>query len=80
MKQQCYVMEKATDTPVICVADDTANAAIDKELCGSLKVGGGQSVNSNGEEVIGALCARDYKGVGSQYVSEGKVICQKVTS
>lgn len=29
---------------------------------------------SNGEDVIGALCARDYKGVGSQYVNEGKVV------
>lgn len=24
--------------------------------------------------MIGALCARDYKGVGSQYVNEGKVV------
>jgi DNA (cytosine-5)-methyltransferase 1 len=31
-------------------------------------------VASNGESVVGALCARDYKGVGSQYVDEGKVI------
>lgn len=28
-------------------------------------------------ETIGSLCARDYKGVGSQYVKEGKVIVQK---
>lgn len=28
--------------PIICVADDNANAAIDDNLCGSLKVGGGQ--------------------------------------
>jgi DNA (cytosine-5)-methyltransferase 1 len=27
-------------------------------------------------ETVGALCARDYKGVGSQYVDEGKVIVQ----
>jgi DNA (cytosine-5)-methyltransferase 1 len=26
------------------------------------------------DSVVGALCARDYKGVGSQYVDEGKVI------
>lgn len=26
------------------------------------------------QEVIGALCARDYKGVGNQYVNEGKVV------
>jgi hypothetical protein len=30
--------------------------------------------------VIGALCARDHKGVGAQYVDEGKVICHKATS
>ena len=29
-------------------------------------------------EKIGALCARDYKGVGNQYVSEGKLITTKV--
>ena len=27
--------------------------------------------------VAKTLCARDYKGVGSQYVSEGKVIVQR---
>ena len=29
-------------------------------------------------ETVGALCARDYKGVGSQYVREGKVIIQDI--
>lgn len=32
---------------------------------------------SNGEDVIGALCARDFKGVGSQYVGDGKVVVQR---
>lgn len=27
-------------------------------------------------EIIGALCARDYKGVGNQYVDEGKLVVQ----
>jgi len=31
-------------------------------------------VNSNGEMVVGALCARDWKDVGNEYVQEGKVI------
>ena len=35
---------------------------------------------SNGGDVIGPLCARDHKGVGSEYVSEGKVICQVAES
>lgn len=32
---------------------------------------------SNGQDVVGALCARDYKGVGSQFVDEGKVIVEE---
>ena len=28
------------------------------------------------EQTVSALCARDYKGVGSQYVSENKCIVQ----
>ena len=27
-------------------------------------------------DTIGALCARDYKGVGTQYVTEGKLIIE----
>lgn len=29
---------------------------------------------SNGDRIIGSLCARDYKGVGNEYIEEGKVI------
>lgn len=29
---------------------------------------------SNGKDYVGALCARDFKGVGNQYVSEGKIL------
>lgn len=78
----CHTLS-ATDRPphVICMADANAKAAIDEDLCGTLHVGGDPSFvaveASNGEDVVGALCARDYKGVGSQYVSEGKVIAQK---
>ena len=30
-----------------------------------------------GNDTIGSLCARDYKGVGNQYVDEGKCIIQR---
>jgi DNA (cytosine-5)-methyltransferase 1 len=30
------------------------------------------------EQTVGALCARDYKGVGNQYVNEGKCIIQRI--
>lgn len=29
------------------------------------------------QDTIGALCARDYKGIGNQYVNEGKVIMDR---
>lgn len=78
----CHTLSVTDRTPhVICMADANAKAAIDEDLCGTLHVGGDPSFvaveASNGEDVVGALCARDYKGVGSQYVSEGKVIAQK---
>lgn len=31
-------------------------------------------MTSSGQDVIGALCARDFKGVGNEYVAEGKVL------
>lgn len=69
---------------IVCMADASAKAAIDENLCDTLHVGGDPSFvaieASNGEDVVGALCARDYKGVGSQYVSEGKVIAQQSRS
>lgn len=61
------------------MADDNGKTAVDVDLCGTLKVGGGCAVNSNGEGITGALCARDWKGVGNEYVNEGKVICQRFT-
>lgn len=66
------------DPQIVCMADDNAKAAIDYDMCGSLKVGGEavHSVSSSGEDIVGALCARDSKGVGSQYIGEGKVITQ----
>lgn len=30
--------------------------------------------NSNGQGICGPICARDYKGVGNEYVAEGKVM------
>ena len=42
---------------------------------------GGQPVvavcASNSQRVVGALCARDFKGIGNQYVGDGKVICME---
>ena len=55
----------------MCMSSDTSNAAIDEDMAGTLHVGGGA-------DCVGALCARDYKGVGNQYVQEGKLICQRM--
>lgn len=71
------VARQHKDPPVVCMADDNVNASVDEDLAGTLKCGGGQSVASNGRDYVGALTARDYKGVGNEYVQEGKVICQR---
>ena len=34
---------------------------------------------SNGQEVIGTLCAGDWKGPGNQYVKDGKLIVEQIT-
>lgn len=70
----CHTLSRG-DAPLLCAADDNANAAVDEDLCGTLKAGGG-ALNSNGTDLAGTLCARDWKGVGDQDVSEGKVIVQ----
>ena len=64
--------------PAVCMASGQANAEHMEECCPT------QSARqykdppivalSNGDDMCGTLCARDYKGVESQYVSEGKVI------
>lgn len=66
---------------VICVGSDTSNAAIDEDLASTLHVGRvnpssreGRVVLSNGKDITGPLCARDHKGVGNEYVDEGKVV------
>lgn len=69
---------KKAECHVVSVADDTAKAAIEHDMSGSLTVGG-FAVNSNGQGVVGALCACDWKGVGNEYVNEGKVICERRT-
>lgn len=72
------------DPQIVCYGIDRAafnqgkNAqfgfSVDEELAQpGLAKGWGGGTN----ETVGALCARDYKGVGNQYVDEGKIIIQK---
>ena len=64
-----------TGENVICIACDTANAAVDEDMAGTLKcAGGGPCCNG---EVVGTLCARDYKGISADDVMNGKLIIEK---
>ena len=63
---------KGQGASLICIADDAAHAAVDENLCGSLKVGGGVA------DCVGALCARDYKGPCADDVESGKLICERI--
>ena len=76
---QAPTLNASYEQTIVCAADDNGKTAIEEDMCGALKVGGGVALNSNGEMVVGTLCTRDWKGVGNEYFNEGKVICQKYT-
>lgn len=60
------------NAPIVCMTNDTSNAAIDSNLCGTLLAGGGFAA----ADCVGSLCARDYKGIGNQDIDQGKIICE----
>lgn len=74
MKQTTYVAQRMAATQYGEEVAGTLTARHDSSPCADR----GQNVvlvqNSNGEDMVGALCARGYKGVGSEYVGEGKVL------
>ncbi|WP_277070992.1 DNA cytosine methyltransferase [Slackia exigua] len=49
------------------------NAAIKAESIGFVPA----QVESQNDRTVGALCARDFKGVGNEYVSEGKLVVDR---
>ena len=50
-------------------------------MCGTISVHSAKDapvvVASNGQDLVGALCASDEKGIGNQYVNDGKAIVEK---
>ena len=61
-----------TDYTALCVGNGQANQSV-SDKAGALNTMHDQQAILT---TVGALCARDYKGVGNQYVEEGKVIPQ----
>ncbi|WP_165170641.1 DNA cytosine methyltransferase [Adlercreutzia sp. ZJ242] len=74
---------QAGSPQIICLSDTQANTAAEDDMCGTLSAHSAKDapvIASNGEGFVGALCARDFKGVGSQFVHEGKVLAVKSES
>lgn len=69
----------STEVHGVCFSQDTYDKFSQNEKSASLKACGGtyggERVNS---DTVGALCASDYKGVGNQYVNDGKCIIQSI--
>ena len=63
---------RVTDYTALCVGNGQANQSV-SDKAGALNTMHDQQAILT---TVGALCARDYKGVGNQYVEEGKVIPQ----
>lgn len=57
-----------------CMATTHTNTAIDTDMTGTLTHHAHKDAPVVYQDTVGSLCARDYKGVGNQYVDEGKVI------
>jgi DNA (cytosine-5)-methyltransferase 1 len=75
----CHPLAAGAHAPAVAQPiawDEELNPSVD--IAGTLLRGGAggrhDGVMQPIEEVVGALCARDFKGVGSQYVDEGKTI------
>ena len=68
------------DTPLI-VAQDAYDKYTETDKGASVKASGGNYGGGYREssDTVGALCARDFKGVGSQYVDEGKCIVSGIS-
>ena len=64
---------------IMTVSQDAYDQYNESSKSATIKQSGGVygGVGSIGD-IVGALCARDYKGVGSEYVEEGKCIIQTV--
>lgn len=66
---------------VVCMTDTQTNTAVEDDMCGTISVHSAKDapvvVASNGQDVVGALCASDEKGIGNQYVNDGKAIAVK---
>ena len=63
----------------VCISQDAYDKYTESDTSATIKQSGGNlggGVRVIGD-TVGALFARDYKGVGNQYVNEGKVIIQK---
>ena len=85
-----YTLNLMDRQSVVCLQDGQANGGICDDHAPTLNAmheqpividraaceGSPRCSASNGDDVVSALCARDWKGVGGQYVTDGKVVCQ----
>ena len=64
---------------IMTVSQDAYDKFSENDKSASLKASGGTYGGERSScNTIGSLCARDYKGVGNQYVDEGKCIVSSI--
>ena len=70
----------STEHHAVCASQNAYDKYEETEKGASIKASGGNYGGGYREhsDTVGALCARDFKGVGSQYVGEGKCIVQDI--
>lgn len=67
------------DRHAVCCSQDAYDKFTENDKSASLKaMGGTYGGQRSVSDTVGALCRCDYKGVGNQYVADGKVIIQDI--
>lgn len=66
-----YTLNPVDKQSVMCMVNDTSNAAIDVDMAGTLLSRGGFAAN----DYCGSICARDSKGPCADDIGAGKLIC-----
>ena len=67
----CYCLDRASFNQG---QNALYNFSVEEELAQTIVAKG---AGGGTDEKVGSLCARDYKGVGNQYVTDGKVIIDR---
>ena len=67
------------NVPIACYENESFSGYAESGTGATLKESGGDIGGGSENLIAGTLCATDYKGIGNEYVEQGKCVVQKKT-